>query len=336
MPRLFIRPLLAALAAIFITASTAFAQGTAADFFKGKTITYIVATSPGGGYDSYARLIARYMQGYIPGAKIIIRNIPGAGHVVGTNTLYAAKPDGLTIGTFDTGLILLQLLKDKGARFDLTKMSWIGKAAADPRVLILSKFVKITDPKALFDTSKPPLKFYCAGVGTADYFDIKIAINALHLNAQLIPGFNGNEGEMSMLRQETAGSIGSESSYADYVEAGNGHFVLEIGGAPGSKLPQARDFAPNDEARQLLAILEAQSRLVRLTAGPPGIPADRLAVLRDAYMKALTDPKLLADARKMQVPIDPADGATVEKTIIRALHQSSQNVAALRRAVEKD
>src|SRR5258707_1359110 len=82
------------------------AQGAdkAEDFFKGKTITYIVATAPGGGYDTYARLIARYMNKYLPNSKVIIRNIPGAGHVVGTNTLYAAAPDGLTIGTFNTGL----------------------------------------------------------------------------------------------------------------------------------------------------------------------------------------------------------------------------------------
>ncbi len=78
---------------------------SATDFFKGKTMTYIVATSPGGGYDTYARLIAKHMEKYLPVGKIIVKNVPGAGHIIGANQLYAAKPDGLTIGTFNTGLI---------------------------------------------------------------------------------------------------------------------------------------------------------------------------------------------------------------------------------------
>ncbi len=91
----------------------------AADFFKGKTLTYIVATSPGGGYDTYARLIAEHMKKYLPVNKIIVKNVPGAGHIIGANQLYVAKPDGLTIGTFNTGLIYAQLLGAEGIIFDL-------------------------------------------------------------------------------------------------------------------------------------------------------------------------------------------------------------------------
>src|ERR1700761_4089355 len=124
---------------------------SARDFFKGKTITYIVATSPGGGYDTYGPLVARYMNKYLPDSKIMVRNVPGAGHVIGANTIYAAKPDGLTIGTFNTGLIYLQLLHESGVRFDLAKMSWVGKAASDPRVLVLSKSSGIKDVRQLMD-----------------------------------------------------------------------------------------------------------------------------------------------------------------------------------------
>src|SRR5918992_5905414 len=83
---------------------------TGADFFKGRTVTYIVATAAGGGYDLYGRLVAEYMQRYLPGSTFIVRNLPGAGHLVGTNTLYASRADGLTIGTFNTGLIYNQLV----------------------------------------------------------------------------------------------------------------------------------------------------------------------------------------------------------------------------------
>src|ERR1043166_6126645 len=100
-----------------------------ADMFKGKTITYIVATSPGGGYDTYGRLIARYMQKYLPGSRIVVKNVPGAGNIIGANTIYAAKSDGLTIGMFNTGLIYDQLVGRKGVMFDLRKFTWIGKAS---------------------------------------------------------------------------------------------------------------------------------------------------------------------------------------------------------------
>src|SRR4051812_4302911 len=76
-----------------------------ADFFKDKTVNYIVATAPGGGYDTYGRLVAEYMQKYLPGSTFVVKNVPGAGHLVGTNSIYASRPDGLTIGTFNTGLI---------------------------------------------------------------------------------------------------------------------------------------------------------------------------------------------------------------------------------------
>src|SRR3954465_2475321 len=109
------------------------------NMFRGKTITYIVATGPGGGYDTYGRLIARYLQKYLPGSRVVVRNVPGAGHIVGANTIYAAKADGLTIGMFNTGLIYDQLIKRQGVLFDLSKFSWIGKASDDTRALMISK-----------------------------------------------------------------------------------------------------------------------------------------------------------------------------------------------------
>src|SRR5436190_5493407 len=122
--------------AAIIAAGTAQAQ-TGADFFKGKTVTYIVSTAPGGGYDLYGRLVSEYMQRNLPGSTFVVKNIAGAGHMIGANTIYASKADGLTIGTFNTGLIYNQLIQREGVRFDLTKMSWIGKAASDPRVITI-------------------------------------------------------------------------------------------------------------------------------------------------------------------------------------------------------
>ena len=104
-----------------------------ADYFKGRTITYIVATTPGGGYDYYARLVTRHMKRFMNKVTYVVLNRPGAGHVIGANLIYSARPNGLTIGTFNTGLIYAQLTGRRGIRFDLNKFSWIGKAAADRR-----------------------------------------------------------------------------------------------------------------------------------------------------------------------------------------------------------
>src|SRR5687768_8376095 len=122
--------------AVMVITGAAQAQ-TGAEFFKGKTVNYIVATAPGGGYDVTGRLVAEYMQKYLPGSTFVVRNLPGAGHIVGTNTIFASRPDGLTIGTFNTGLIYNQLVGLPGMKFDLTKMSWIGKATTDPRVMAI-------------------------------------------------------------------------------------------------------------------------------------------------------------------------------------------------------
>jgi tripartite-type tricarboxylate transporter receptor subunit TctC len=310
------------------------AAGSAEEFYKGKTITYIVATSPGGGYDTYGRLIARYMNKYMRDSKVIVKNIPGAGHVVGANTIYAAKPDGLTIGTFNTGLIYLQLLQQSGVRFDLAKMSWIGKAASDSRVLVVSKSSGIKSVQQLLDRSKPPVKLFAAGVGSAGYIDTRLAISAIHLNVQLIPGYNGNEGTMSMLRGETQGTIGSESSYAQFVGDGNGLYILEAGGPTGSKIPQAEQFAHDENSRRLLKMIAAESDLARPTAGPPGVPADRMELLRKVFMTALADPQLLADAKKMDAPIAPASGEHVQAVIADALRQTPQNLQLLVQAVK--
>ena len=315
------------------TAAGQGSQAAAQAFFRGKTITYIVATSPGGGYDTYGRLVARYMSKYLPGTKIIVRNLPGAGHVIGADTIYAAKPDGLTIGTFNTGLIYMQLLEAPGVRFDLTRMSWIGKAASDPRVLVMSRKSGITSVRQLLDPSKPPTVLFAAGMGSAGYLDTRLAAVAIHLNVKLIPGYGGSEGTMSMLRGETEGTIGSESSYAQFVRQGEGSYLLQFGGPRGGSIPHAMPFATTPDAKKLLSLIAAESEVSRLTAGPPGIPADRLELLRRVYLEALADPGFQAQARKMDAPVEPMGGRQVQEVIEQALQLPPSSLQLLRQAV---
>lgn len=303
----------------------------AAEFYKGKTITYIVATSPGGGYDTYARLIAKHLEKHL-GAKVLVKNVPGAGHIVGTNTLAAAKPDGLTIGTFNTGLIYAQILGREGVQFDLRAFEWIGKAAADPRALVLGTESGLKTYDDLAAVSKP-VKFATSGVGSASYTDTQLIRSALDLKIEVVPGFNGNEGELAMLRGEIAGQVGSMSSLQSFVDNGYGTFALVVGGGADG-VPRAREKATTDKGKQIIALVQAMSELGRLTAAPANTPAERVAELRAAYEKALSDPALLAEAEKLGIPIEPAYGETVANLVNEALNQSPETVEIIAAAVE--
>ncbi len=304
------------------------------NFFEGEKITYIITTDPGGGYDTYGRLVAKYLEKHLPGSQVIVQNIPGAGHIVGTNTLYAAEPDGLTIGSFNTGLINSQLLGREGIQFDLAQMSWIGKAATDTRSLVVSKDCPYQSIEAMRGATEP-VKMAAAGVGSAAYIDTILIAEALDLDFEVIPGFDGNEGEMSMMRGEVCAQIGSTSSLAPFVENGHGKFILQVGGESEEGVPQARDLATDERGRSIIALIDALSEISRLTAGPPGIPEDRLQVLRDAYMAALTDPELLAEAEKLDIPIEQASGADVEERVKAALSQPPETVTLLQEATKE-
>jgi tripartite-type tricarboxylate transporter receptor subunit TctC len=311
------------------------AASAAADMnqFKGKTITYIVATGPGGGYDTYGRLIARYLQKYLPGSRVVVRNVPGAGHIVGANTIYAAKADGLTIGMFNTGLIYDQLIHRQGVLFDLAKFSWIGKAADDTRALMISNSSGLKNIDDVLKT-KAPIKFAAAGVGSAAYNDTKILADALHLNVQIVPGFTGNEGEMSMLRNEVVAEVGTAESMEQFVKQGHGYFALALSGdskaLPG--VPRAAQYVKDDRGKRLLALVETLSEIGRLTAGPPGMQPAVLAAEREALNAAMKDPQLLAEAKKLDLDIEPAPGDVVETKIKAALAQPPETVTALKAA----
>jgi tripartite-type tricarboxylate transporter receptor subunit TctC len=324
---LFVAGVLAVMSAL---APAAMAQ-TGADFYKGKTVTYIVSTAPGGGYDLYGRLVAEFMQKYLPGSTFVVKNLPGAGHLVGTNTIYASKPDGLTIGTFNTGLIYNQLIGLEGVKFDLNKMSWIGKASSDPRMITVHPDLPIKNFKDLQDY-KEPINFSTSGVGSAAYVETVMLAKALKLPARIMTGYNGTDDQLAMRRGEIKGSIASRSSWEAFVKNGYGRFIVQIGGTQ-TDVPQLAPQVTDPSARALVALVQSQGDVSRLTAGPPDIPADRLAALRDAYKKAMADPELQAKAEKLERPVDPAFGDEVLKMVQAALNQTPETIALLRDAM---
>jgi tripartite-type tricarboxylate transporter receptor subunit TctC len=306
------------------------------DFFAGKTITYIVATNPGGGYDMYARLVARYMEKHLDGANIRIRNVPGAGNIVGANQLYISKPDGLTIGTFNTGLIYAQLLRQTGIRFDLRELSWIGKAASDPRVLIVSRQSGLRSIEDLLDKDHP-LLFGSSGPGSASHNETLFLKKMLGLDARLVNGLGGNKVQMSMLRGEIVGVFASYSALRTFVESGSGIVLLHINGQHqfGDTVPSAESFVHDEAGAVLLSLIRTTSTLGRLTAAPPGTDPQVLARLRSAYAAALADPGLLAEAERLRIPIDPLIGGDVAEMVSAVLDLTAREFAALE-AVSSD
>ncbi len=307
-------------------------DGADGNFYDGRTIAYIVATDPGGGYDAYARLIGKYMQKYMPVDNIIIKNTPGAGHLVGANTLHRSRANGLTIGTFNMGLIYGQLLGKAGMAFDLRELEWVGKAAGEPRSIVVSENCAIKTIDDLLAADEP-VKFGSAGLGSASWSDMMLLADALDLNVEIVPGFEGNEGEMSMMRGEICAIFGSTSSFKNFVDSGYGHLILSVGD-PIEGVPSATDVVSTERGERLVAIINALAQLGRVTAAPPGTPPERLEELRAAYQKALKDPELLAEAERLGLPIKARYGDEVAALVAGALNQTPESVAMIRKAID--
>jgi len=327
------------MAALGAAAMAVFGAGAAAaqegpDFYKGKTVNYIVATAPGGGYDTNGRLVAQFMQKHLPGSTFVVQNMPGAGHLIGANFIYASDPDGLTFGTFNTGLIYGQLAGNPGIKFDLGQMSWIGKVSSDPRVIVVSKDSGINSYEDLANL-KEPIKFASAGVGSASTIETTMLVKALGLKIEVVSGYNGSDDQLAMRRGEVQGIIGSRSTFQPFVDAGNGKLIAQIGGSE-TDIPQLASLVSGDDAKRVIALVESQSDISRLSAGPAGIPDDRLKALRDAYQAATSDPEFLAKAKEIGVPVDPKIGDDVGNLVKGAMNQTPEVVTFLKESLKED
>ena len=323
----FLITLIVFLAAVFAPRSYAQSgtQDSGAEFYRGKNVTYIVATGPGGGHDFYGRLAARHMEKQLPGSTFVVRNVPGAGHLIGANTIYGSKPDGLTIGTFSTGITVSQIIGKEGIRFDMTKMSWVGKGATDTRVLLLTEKAGFKDFNDL-KNSKREIKLSTAGVGTGAYNETLIIARAFDLPFRAMLGYSGSERAMGMMRGEIDGVIGGESSVEEVGGLAGGKFLLAFGDILNT--PNARQFVTNETQRKVVDLIEGQGVIYRLCAGPPNIPPLRLAALRQAFMAAYQSKELQAEAGKR--PVEPLGGEKVAQMIADVINQPPEIVALLK------
>ena len=222
----------------------------------------------------------------------------------------------------------------QGVKFDLSKMSWIGKAASDPRVIVVASQSPI---KTFADlrAQKTPVNFATAGPGSASYVETVILTNTLKLPVKNLTGYNGTDDQLAMRRGEIIGSIASRSSYSTFIENGYGRYIAQIGGND-KDVPQLSSLVKDQKALDLIALVQSQGDIARLTAGPPAIPADRMKVLIVAYKKAMEDKELQSRAEKLERPVEPAYGEDVAKAIAKALNQSEETKQLLAEALKSD
>lgn len=294
-------------------------------FYKGKNIRIIVGFSPGGGYDTYARLIARHLGKYIPGnPTVAVENMTGAGSLISANHTYrVAKPDGLTIGHFIGGLFLQQLLGKPGIEFDARKFEYLGVPAQDDFMIGLSKASGITTMEKWM-ASKVPVKLggVSSGSGTDDLPNILKA--TLGLPIQLVAGYKGTADiRLAFNSGEVQGASNSwqsfKATWRKELEAGEMIIVLQetLKAHPDlPNVPVAVNFTKTDEARKLIrVVVQVHGPTVRPFALPPGTPKERVQSLRRAFVETMRDSELLAEAKKARLEINPLDGAELQRGV---------------------
>jgi len=296
----------------------------AQDYYKDKTVTIIVGYSPGGSFDLYARVIARYLGRYLPGNPTrIVENMTGAGGIIAANHLYnRVKPDGLTIGAWASPLVLQQIMGNEAAQFDGRKFGYLGIPSPYDTVCTFNQQSGIFKMEDWFN-SKRPQKIAAIGPGTSTSDIPKLLKAALNLPLEVIDGYKGGaDARLAVESGEVDGYCGSwgtvETVWRGAFESKKIHAVLQasLTSPPKYKqVPLAISYAKTDEARELLKVADNAHVDQFPFSVPPGMAKDRLELLQRAFVRTLKDPELTAEAKKSQLDIAPVDGPTVTKTL---------------------
>ncbi len=325
---------LAGMAGAVASAYAVFATPTHAqsveDFYKGKQMTVIVGSAPGGGYDATARLFARFMGNFIPGKpNMIVQNMPGAGSLTATNNLYNLAPkDGTTIGVVQRGMLTAKLTNPNGVRFDVEKMNWIGNLAPEVATIVSWKTNKVKTTDDLFKE-----QLIVGGPGpTLDPETTPRLLNALiGTKFKIVSGYTGNtEILLAMERGEVGGT--ADLAWSNVKRRTdlrpNLNVLMQVGleKAPDLDVPLALDFAKTEEDREIMELFFIQKTVARPLVAPPNVPADRVAAMRKAFLDMTKDREFLGEAEKLALDVEPATGEDIQK-IIAKIAATPQDIA---------
>ena len=292
-------------------------------FYKDKIIRFVVGYSAGGSFDLYTRMIARHFGKHVPGnPTTIVENMTGAGGIIAANYIYnQAKPDGLTIGAWAAPLILQHIMGNDAAKFDGRKFGYLGVPSPYDTLCTFNKESGIKTVEDWF-AAKRPLKISSIGPGTSTSDVPKLLKEALGLPLQIVEGYKGGaDARIAVESGEVDGYCGSwqtvKTVWRGAFDSGKIRSVLLATLKPHPDLkdiPLAIKYAKTDEARLLLRVADNAHGAQFPYSVPPGVAKDRLQTLQKAFLDALKDPELLAEAKKADLDIDPVDGPTTAKT----------------------
>jgi tripartite-type tricarboxylate transporter receptor subunit TctC len=326
----------ALLVLILLAAPPAHAQGVA-DFYKGKNISEAISFSPGGGYDLYARTLARHISRHIPGnPTIVVQNMPGAGSIKAANFLYTIAPkDGSIFGGFSRGAFLDPLLgRSEGTQFDAPKFGWLGSISNEVGVCA---FRAASGIKSWSDMRSKPFIIGSTGAGADSDVFPTVLRKMFKLPMKVVAGYaSAAEVVVAIKRNEVDGRCGwSWSSLIswnrDMYESKQIDVVLQLAAQKLDELAQVpliTEVAETDEQRTALRLIVSRQTMARPYVMPPGVPADRLQALRAAFGATMKDTAFLADARKQDLEVRPILGADAD-ALIREVYATPPAVVKL-------
>jgi tripartite-type tricarboxylate transporter receptor subunit TctC len=324
---------------LLVTMAVSLGSAHAQEFYKDKTITFIVGYSPGGIYDQYTRLIARHITKHIGGhPNTIVENMTGAGGIIAANHLYnRAKPDGLTVAAWASPLVLQQIMGNEAIKFDGRKVGWVGIPGPYDTACHFNREsgIKTADDWFAF---KRPVKISSIGPGTGLSDVPKLLKAALGLPLEVVEGYKGGaEARVAVENGEVDGLCASwqatKISWRSQMDSGKIRVVLQatLKSHPDLKdVPLANDYAKTDEARILLKVADNVHVYQFPYSIAPGTPPERLQILQQAFIKTLRDPELVAEAKKAQLEVNPIDGPTTAKTFAGLYELSPALIAKLK------
>jgi tripartite-type tricarboxylate transporter receptor subunit TctC len=305
------RTVAALVAAAVLGVSAAGAQ----DSLAGKNVTLIIGFGAGGGYDLWGRLVARHIGKHLPGNPTVVpQNMPGAGSYVAASHIYGAAPkDGTVFAIIARDAALGPLSNAPGARFDATKMSWLGSPTREHNVCIANATAKVKTANALGDTE---LILGDTGPGTGTRSYPKVLNDLLGYKFKLVSGFRSSADVfLAMERGEVDGICESLDSInqrkPDWIANKTVNVLLQAGAESRPELagvPNVLTLARNDEERKVLEYLYAGQDIGRPFVAPPDLPPERLKMLRDAFNATMKDPEFAADVKRNKFDLEPEDG----------------------------
>src|SRR5215470_6364505 len=303
-------------------------RASAQDFYRGKSIDIIVATSPAGGYDQYARLLARHMGKHIPGnPAFVVQNMPGAGGIRAANYLFnVARRDGTVIAVINRETPLIPLLEPgrAGYQFKTQDFNWIGSPQQELGLLILNAK---SPAQSLADLKLKPVAVSGTGPGTAPSVYPLVLNDVLGMKFRVVEGYPGSqEALLAVENGEVDGHVSGGSSAAfrnrinPWVAKGQAKVLMQLGFAKDeayASAPLVFELVRNEKDKQLFELMFTPQVIGRPFLAPPALLADRVATLRQAFDQTMKDDEFLAEARKAQMDINPVSGENIHKLLAR-------------------